>query len=423
MRPSSGTKCCTYLWNSGRNILVLFSKLEKFNFNNKITSSVLLILSTASVIHAIHQTIVYDGCLTFQWDSAKILLNGLDPYKMTLSHTIPETEKFKTFAGSPYFPSCLMLLWPYALIQWPLAEYLWIISNILFTFLFLYNIFNLFLPNRPYQTYLLIISLLLLGFQWRYLIYTGEQTLFALCFFSFALRYVNKRPLLSGLFLALSFLKYPLTIPLSLYFLYKRKYLPLLIASFIHLGLHIFISFWIKINPITLITETLKVDTLCIGVGYLDFVDVFRKIVPSIPMIYPVLLSLFLLMAAIYVCWLKPNIDDLFILNMLSFISLAVVYHGRYDYIILIFPILLYFKFPVLDLRFKTLVFLIVLLTWYLDHEGMINYLISVLHSKYFLFFLNIYNCVLPALFWLTTVCSLILVFRKSSNDEINLMS
>lgn len=170
------------------------SFIENFISTKNLMIAILIFIGSISIITAIHTTIVSNGAEDFQWDSAKILLDGMDPYQMNLNHVIPETQKFKQFVGSPYFPSSLVLLWPYALIPWPLAEYMWIISNILFTFLFLYNIFHLFLPNKRFLIYLSITCLLLTGLPWRYLIYTGQNTIFGLCFFSFALRYRNSHP-------------------------------------------------------------------------------------------------------------------------------------------------------------------------------------------------------------------------------------
>src|SRR5262249_52710798 len=82
----------------------------------------------------------------------------------------------------------------------------------------------------------------------------GQQGLFSFFFFLLALtlQQRNKTPL-AALCLAVSWLKYTITFPLSLVFLRREWKQTLLIAVFIHIGLTIFLGFWTHENVLSLL--------------------------------------------------------------------------------------------------------------------------------------------------------------------------
>ncbi len=389
------------------------SLVETYVFKNKLILAILVILALASAIESGHKDIL-TGCQDFQWDNARILLDKTDPYKIWASNGIPETAKFKVFEEPHYFPSCYVLLWPYAVIPWPLAEYLWLASNFLFTFFFLSNVFKMFIPKQSFQVYLSIFCLFLIGTPWRNVVYTGQHILFGLCFFSFALRYRDAKPNLSGLFLAIAFFKYAVTFPLSLFFIYKKQYRPLLVALAIHLCLHLFISFWINVNPVTLFFEPLKLDQDIFDNGYLDFLAVSVHSGLNIPMLVPYILSGIVFLVTAIILLFKINADDLLVLSTLSFVSLVVVYHEITDYVVLIFPlILLLLKSSLMEKRVKVLIFLSVLIPWCIEHQRFRVYVQTKISNELFGIIFNTYDWIAAGIFYLTTISCLVLVAQR----------
>ncbi len=385
---------------------------------------ILIFLATMAGTKGIHDaTSKPIDSMDFEWDKARILLDRNDPYQICISHQISETTKRKGFHDPTYqdphfqdphyFPSGYMLLWPYAAFPWTAAKYLWLASNLLFTFLSLFNVFKTFLGKRPLQVYLSICCLFLIGSPWRTVVGFGQQSIFCLCFFSYALRYLDTKPNLSGFFLALSFIKPQVMIPFSLYFLYKRQFRPLLIALAVHLGLHLFVSFWINVNPFTLIAEVLKLDSDMLSGGYLDFFAFFASSGLHVPSYLPFLLSVILLSAAAWICFLNRTTDDLLILSMLSFVAMTVVYNEITNYVFLIFPTLLLFKSFFKDQWFKILLILGIFLTWCPDRFRLA--MVGGQHDAVF----HTYDWVVAGTWFLTTFCCLVMVVRTMEVNPI----
>ena len=74
----------------------------------------------------------------FQWDVARALLLGENPYGMTVTWSHLDQSLFlgsripdPMMANQP--PSLLMLLWPFAWLSWPAAKWAWLCANFVFT--------------------------------------------------------------------------------------------------------------------------------------------------------------------------------------------------------------------------------------------------------------------------------------------------
>jgi len=385
-------------------------------YSKKIISCILIVLAGISVAAAIHNAIfVKKSSVDFQWDSARVLLEKKNPYEIAFSNEKVESDSYVPHRLKPnQFPSCLMLLWPYALFSWPIAKWLWMLSNFLFTGLILFVLFKIFLKNRSPFIYLVISCLFLMSTPWRNLVGNGQHTLFSLCFFSLALLVLDKKPVLSGVFLALSFFKYASIFPLAIYFIYKRQFRPLFIALGIHLGLHLLAAYWINTNPIDLILEPLAVSAELLQEGYIDFFSLFAQMNTGISALVPAVLSGTLLLAASLICFLNKKSNDLLVLTMLGFVSVLVIYHRAYDLVILIFPLILLFESSMTDRWFKVLLILCVLLTGYFSR--IVDFLQTRIPGDPFMAAFHTYYWIMAGIWILTTVCCLVLVGSKKSN-------
>ncbi len=390
--------------------------LKSIFCSKKFISVVLVFLTAISLAAGIRNAVfVQVSSMDFQWDSARVLLEQKNPYEMVLSHQTVDSDSYMPHPLSPnQFPSCLMLLWPYALFSWPIAKWLWLGSNLVFTALSLFALFKVFLKNQSPFVYLVISCLFLMSTPWRNLVGNGQHTMFSLCFFSLALLVLDKKPVLSGVFLALSFFKYATIIPLAIYFIYKRRFQPLFVAVGIHLCLHLFAAYWINANPIDLIKEPLMCSSGLLTDGYIDFFSLCAQMDSHIPALIPAFLSGILLLAATLVCFLNRKSNDLLVLTVLGFISVLVIYHRAYDLVIVIFPLILLFESSFKLRWFKILLILCLFLTCYFSR--IIDFLQTRVQDGLLLEFFHIYYGLVPAIWILATMGGLVLVGNKKLN-------
>lgn len=381
--------------------------------------AVLIILSVISVLRGLYNaTVPFNTGQDFQWDASWLLLDHQNPYKITLLNEKAETDRFvPDRLEANQFPSCLMLLWPYAVFPYTTAKYLWAFSNLLFTFLLLSIAYRIFLPDRSWHTYLIISCMFVIGTPWRNTVGVGQHILFSLSFFMLAVWYTLKqKPIKSGIFLALSFFKYTTVFPLLLYFVYKRQYRPLTIAFCIHLLLHFFAAYWVHESPYNLLMQPLAVSSRLLYAGYLDFFELFNSSSISAPWFLPYLISGATLFLTACACLYKKN-DDLLVLCLLSFLSTVVIYHRLYDYVVLIFPLIFLFKSWEKKFFLKVLISLCLLFTWYVSR------IIEVLRSKFSETDLwetkHIYFYLL-ILLWYTTIIYIFVAIAKTISGNQN---
>ncbi len=383
---------------------------------------ILILFAFISSLQGIQNAVLKPGgSQDFEWDAARKLLHGQDPYESWLKKG-NEQNIFSAvtpgFAPTVYPPSCLLLVSPYALFSWPMAKNLWAISNIIFTFFLIFYSFKLFLPNKPYWVYVLITTLFVIGTPWRNLIGNGQKTLFSLAFFTIAIFYCEKKPILSGWFLSLSLLKYSSTLPLSVYFLYKKKFLPLILALAIHVTIYFLISFYLLKNPYDLLKEIYEISLKSIGLGYLDIFSFFNQRSFNIPVFVLCILAGFLFLITIVVCVFQKKENQLEVLSLLALVSMVIVRHLPYDFIVLLFPVIYCFRADTKLNTFKILILIETFLIWYFDR--LVAFLQKVLSWNLFSAPMLVYAYILFSLYYLTIFWGLISLSKNGIETKVN---
>jgi len=297
------------------------------------------LMGLASVLYGTWKAVSDEvGTADFQWDAARALLERRNPYSLSASEAVIAEETGPITANQ--VPSCLILLWPYAVFPWPVAKCLWIASQIVFTFLLLRYTRLLWMSGASRWTYVLFCALFVLGKPWRGLMTLGQHAIMSLAFFVMAIRYArNGRKAASGALLAVGFFKYSLTFFLLPYFLHKRYYRPVAIAFAIHAALTLFAAAWLWESPVGLVRQSLAVASALYDKGYIDVAALLRHLDVTLPRAAVLLTQGTLAAAAVWAGLARRDRDDLLLLSVLAMVSIVVLYHRSYDIVVLVFPL------------------------------------------------------------------------------------
>lgn len=356
----------------------------------------LILLAAVSVFQGIKNAITFST--DFQYDSSKVFSMRINPYDETLEPneimTNPELAGLKDYYDrleANQFPSMLILLLPFVIFPPNIANIVWVTSNILLTVLMLIMIKKLFLKSLDNRLFIGLCCLMLAGLGWRNNVGMGQHTVFAVAFFLLAVWLSERnKTVLSGLSLAVGFFKYTLTVPLAIYFVYKKKYKELFISIGIHIVLTLFSAWWLKENILNLIIKPLKISSWLGDEGYIDFGALGIKGIWS-----TVLCALVLLASFAFAIKLKNHKDISFnFFSILCYISLIVVYHRAYDFFILIIPVGIYL---VDSINNKKMTF------------EFISSLIIFLYSNFVSKLIVVVISIIPSLSWITPVSKYVL--------------
>lgn len=273
----------------------------------------------------------------FQWDAAKVLMQGFNPYDESLHPSdamlsLGYEEYYKQMEANQ-FPSLLMLLFPYTLLPPLAARYAWIVSNLIFTALMCLMLRKTFFSGLSNRMQITLYLLMLAGTPWRNQIGVGQHTIFSFLFFLLGV-YLSerKKPVLSALCLFVGWFKYTLTVPLALYLVYKRRWKELILSVIPHVILTAVAAFMVHDSVINMILKPLKVASVLSGEGSMDIGALLGG--GSFAMLLTVVLLAGLFAA---VCFM-PEGHDLTVITCLLLWSLIITYHRSYDYFVLILP-------------------------------------------------------------------------------------
>ncbi|MCR5302883.1 MAG: hypothetical protein K6E49_10645 [Lachnospiraceae bacterium] len=305
--------------------------------------AIIAVLAAISLYQGIRNALAFSQ--DFQWDAAKALAMGLDPYELSGSPlpagNIPELDEFYTMfterglkqqMEANQFPSLLMLLYPMTLFNAGTAKVLWCILNLLFTAGIILTLdatfFEKVLPYDRVIIYLLMIA----GTPYRNQLGVGQHTLFAFFFFMLAV-YIEKKKGRAGtvpvaLCLFVSYFKYTLTAPLALYFVYKKRYAPLVISVAAHMVLTVVSAFMLKKSVIYVITAPIRVASALTSEGGIDLGVIIGGTAG-----YAVAFVIAILLLLISVR--LPGGNDHMLVPVLVLSSLILTYHRTYDFFVL----------------------------------------------------------------------------------------
>lgn len=299
-------------------------------------------LALLSLVQGCKNAIAYSQ--DFQYDAAKVLVMGINPYDESINPTgildsLGFDEYFKQMEANQ-FPSLLFLLFPYTLFSPLTARYLWLISNLIFTALIIVLLRKTFFKEWNRVDFTIVYLLMIAGTPWRNQIGVGQHTLFSLMFFLLSIYLSENSPfkskwmntICSALALSVSYFKYTLTVPLSLYLVYKRKWKELFLSVIPHIILTVFAACYLKDSIINMIIKPLKVASVLTSEGSMDIGSVLGG--GYFTMLISLVLCGFLFVLSIIK---KPSLESM-IISVMTFWSMLVTYHRSYDYFVIIIP-------------------------------------------------------------------------------------
>ena len=316
--------------------------------NKNIKTIILFILGIMAAVS------VYKGCVNavafsqdFQWDAAKALSMGINPYDESLAPTDALNEGslgdfYSHFEGigapqrmeANQFPSLLMLLMPYTLMQPDAARLAWMISNLIFTALIIWLLKMTFLKDLNNFMFASMALLMLAGTPFRNQLGVGQHTLFAFAFFLLAVYCSEKKGpiwcVATIVSLFISYFKYTLTAPLVLYFVYKKKYKEIIISIAAHGAFTVMYALILGNSVMDMILKPLKVASVLSSEGGLDLGALLGGGLPSY-------IAALVVAILLFVCTLRaPSgcANMIFAVSLLW--SLILTYHRTYDFFVLI---------------------------------------------------------------------------------------
>lgn len=285
----------------------------------------------------------------FQWDAARALRDGMDPYEMSYLPQITESESpaladfYRMFTDrgltqkmeANQFPTLLMLLFPLTYFAPETAKCLWLALNLLFTAGIVILLKQTFFENADIYEYTAAMLLMMAGTPYRNQLGVGQHTLFAFFFFMLAVyiekKDVNRSPagcVLISVCLFVSYFKYTLTVPLALYFIYKKRCRELAISAAAHVILTGVFAAGSGKSFIYMIKAPLEVASGLAAEGGIDL-GVFL----GSPLCYVAAFVIAVLLVVIAVR--LPQNRENTLISLLVLWSLILTYHRTYDFFVL----------------------------------------------------------------------------------------
>lgn len=304
--------------------------------------AVTALLALISVVQGCRNAVTFSQ--DFQWDAAKVFTLKINPYEESLEpsgvlNQYGYEEYFKQMEANQ-FPSLLMLLIPYTFLPPLAARYAWLASNLIFTAGIILLLKKTFLKRVEQDVFTLLMLLMLAGTPYRNQLGVGQHTLFAFFFFLLSVYFSEKENgrLRMVLSLVVCYFKYTLTVPLALYFIYKRRFKEIAASVLIHVGLTFVASWWLDATFFDMLLEPLKVSSALTSEGGLDFGALFLGSEISFVLAGIIMLLLFCMML------LFPKENDGIVIGILVLWSLIVTYHRTYDFFVLVLVAALFYE-------------------------------------------------------------------------------
>ena len=315
---------------------------------DKIRAAILIalaLLAALSVYQGVRNALTFSQ--DFQWDAAKALAMGLDPYELSQNpqkaSEYPELSEFyrmfterglKQKMEANQFPSLLMILFPMTLFPAGIAKVVWCALNLAFIALIFFLLDRTFFEGLPGYDRAVIYLLTLAGTPYRNQLGVGQHTLFSFCFFMLAVYLERKHPLKStanmlliALCLFVSYFKYTLTAPLALYFVYKKRYKELILSVAAHVILTQAAALYLQKSFIYMIKAPLVVASLLASQGGFDFGVIF-------PGVWAMVAAAIVCAVLLYIALKLPEGTEDILFTVLVMWSLVLVYHRIYDFFV-----------------------------------------------------------------------------------------
>ena len=325
-------------------------KLNRFSGSREfyiILYLILGLLAALSVYAGIKNAYIFSQ--DFQYDAAKALLGGYDPYDYSLEGTkspgIEGLEEYYAYYESidapqkmeaNQFPSLLYLLLPWCLFGARSARVLWLVSNLVFTAVFIGLLRVTFMKETELKNFAIFVLLMLSGTPWRNQLGVGQHTLFSAAFFMLAVFFSEKAEekkylfVPAGLFLAVSYFKYTVTVPMAVYFIYKRRWKELVVSVIPHVILTGVAARVLNEPFIDMIIKPLKVASKLSSQGSIDIGAIFGGGIISM------VITVILMGGLVSFAFLCPKGNDALVISLGVLLANIMTYHRMYDFFIMI---------------------------------------------------------------------------------------
>jgi hypothetical protein len=300
-----------------------------------------LALALASLAVGVYHAMV--SSVDFQWSPARLLWQGVNPFEYGLRPQHPDIILTQVPA---YGHLLYILLWPYAMLDWPSAKGAWMLSNLSFLAGGL-GLLWCTLPNDGRRQFVFASLLLCIGFAARNVLANGQHTL--LLFFALTVFLIYRdRPLVAGVALAVVLTKYSFGLQVALLALLLGQYRVLAIAVGLNaLGVVAFGALCGS-GGLDLLLAPVRVARVVTAIGCGDLLSLGRRLSGGDPFGNT---PLVLLSAAVnlgYFAWLKTrlrgidtrSLDTPTVALLLAgslYLSLGTAYHLKYDYVLVLF--------------------------------------------------------------------------------------
>lgn len=316
----------------------MIDKLSNNKYIRKALLIIMILLAAVSLMQGIRNAA--RDSQDFQWDAMKVFSLRINPYdesaSMNPTGIVKELgyEDYYLQMEANQFPSLLMLLLPFAPFSPLMARYIWIACNILFTILIVLLLRKTFLKEMDDYGFIILSLLMIAGTPYRNQIGVGQHTLFAFCFFLIAVyfsEYREKRSfIVTSIALFVCYFKYTLTVPLVLYFVYKKRYKEIIASVIPHAVLTAVGAWWLNDSFINMIIKPLKVSSNLSGEGSFDLTVVFGG--SAIAYVAALIVMVILLIISLKL----PEGFDCSLMSMLTLWSMVITYHRIYDFFVMI---------------------------------------------------------------------------------------
>ena len=315
----------------------MINKLSENKFIKNAVLLILILLAAVSLFQGVRNAI-HDS-QDFQWDAMKVFSHRINPYdesaNMNPSGILEQFgyDKYYLQMEANQFPSLLMILLVFAPLKPLTARYVWIALNLLFTALIVLLLKKTLLNDMDNYSFCLLSLLMIAGTPYRNQIGVGQHTLFAFSFFLIALyfsEYSEKRkPVAVTLALFICYFKYTLTVPLVLYFIYKKRYKEIIVSVLMHVVLTVVSAWWLGDSIINMILKPLLVSSKLAAEGGLDISALFSGSIIAYILALVIMLALFIIAFR-----LNPKYERTY-MSCLILWSLIITYHRTYDFFVM----------------------------------------------------------------------------------------
>ncbi len=311
--------------------------------------SILGLLAVLSIYAGIKNAYIYSQ--DFQYDAAKALIMGYDPWDISLagekSPKIEGLEEYYAYYESinapqkmeaNQFPSLLYLLAPWCILGAKSARIVWLISNLFFTVCILVLLGATFFKETELKNFVIFALLMICGTPWRNQLGVGQHTLFSVAFFLLAVFLSEKAEknralwIPAGLCLSVAYFKYTLTVPMTVYFIYKRKWKEVILSAVPHILLTVYASTVLGEPVMNMFMKPLKVASELSSSGSIDLGAFLGG--GSVSMVVTLLIMAGLAVFG-FLCPDRRE-NDALVISVCVLLANIMTYHRMYDFFIMI---------------------------------------------------------------------------------------